>query len=307
MAQGDNLTGTQAYDRINLNDGNDTAFGSLGGDEIHGGAGDDVLYAGLSSTDHDEFDFDLNLLFGEIGNDQLYGDRGDDYLGGGEGNDTLEGSHGNDTLEGGNGDDTLVGDEANDIANISLYTNTFVGLADLNNDNLVDLVIQRDFNDGSRHWQGNLSTGSYFQSADSWTDTITANVQVVGIEDVNGDGSADLVLQYDYQGSRRWQARLSNGESFETNGDWTSTTTSNVQVVGIEDVNGDGSADLVLQYDYQGSRRWQARLSNGESFEANGDWTSTTTSNVEVVGIEDVNGDGSADLVLQYDYQGSRR
>jgi hypothetical protein len=49
------------------------------------------------------------------------------------------------------------------------------------------------------------------------------------------------------------------------------------------DVNGDNKDDLILQYDLGGTRRWQARLSNGSSFLYNGDWTSTSTPGVEVI------------------------
>ncbi|MDZ8260190.1 VCBS repeat-containing protein [Nostoc sp. ChiQUE01b] len=66
--------------------------------------------------------------------------------------------------------------------------------------------------------------------------------------DVNGDNRDDLILQYNYGGSRYWQARLSTGSSFAYNGDWTSTTTPGVTVVGVADVNGDNRDDLILQY-----------------------------------------------------------
>ncbi|MFT4974996.1 MAG: hypothetical protein ACI8S6_000882, partial [Myxococcota bacterium] len=48
----------------------------------------------------------------------------------------------------------------------------------------------------------------------------------------------------------------------------------------VLDFNGDGMSDLVLQYDLSGTRRWQARLSTGGSFDYNGDWTDTATEDV---------------------------
>ncbi|MET1110906.1 MAG: M10 family metallopeptidase C-terminal domain-containing protein [Allosphingosinicella sp.] len=59
-------------------------------DELHGGAGNDLLVA-------------------KAGTAKLYGDAGDDKLMAGDGDDTLEGGEGNDTLWGGKGDDTLLG------------------------------------------------------------------------------------------------------------------------------------------------------------------------------------------------------
>ncbi|MFT5686201.1 MAG: hypothetical protein ACI8RZ_007157 [Myxococcota bacterium] len=46
--------------------------------------------------------------------------------------------------------------------------------------------------------------------------------------DFDGDGMADLVLQYDHSGQRRWQARLSIGAAFDYSGDWSHTGTANV-------------------------------------------------------------------------------
>ena len=64
-------------------------------DEIHGGAGDDVL-------------------FGEGGDDVIYGGDGDDLIFGGDGNDTISGGDGNDTIYGDAGSDTIDGGAGND-------------------------------------------------------------------------------------------------------------------------------------------------------------------------------------------------
>ena len=64
-------------------------------DEIHAGAGDD-------------------LVSGDSGNDLIYGDEGDDKLRGEDGSDRLYGGSGNDVLGGGNGDDVLIGGEGDD-------------------------------------------------------------------------------------------------------------------------------------------------------------------------------------------------
>ena len=100
-------------------------------DEIHGGAGDDVLWGELGD----------DILHGDAGDDILGGDRdslagssdfgllasgdsspilselyhGNDQLFGGEGNDTLMGHSGHDLLSGGSGTDRLLGGWGNDI------------------------------------------------------------------------------------------------------------------------------------------------------------------------------------------------
>lgn len=72
--------------------GNDTLRGSNGGERLHGGDGDDVLWA------------DYNYR-----NDQTV--RPPDVLSGDGGNDLIYGGYGRETLDGGAGDDWISGDE----------------------------------------------------------------------------------------------------------------------------------------------------------------------------------------------------
>lgn len=71
-------------------------------DVLHGGDGDDALFAGFGVLTGD-----ANVLEGGSGDDILVGNRADDRLLGGDGHDLLIGSEGNDVYDGGNGVDTL--------------------------------------------------------------------------------------------------------------------------------------------------------------------------------------------------------
>jgi Ca2+-binding RTX toxin-like protein len=73
--------------------------------ELHGNAGNDLLYGGSGS----------DTLSGEDGADRLYGGNGNDALWGGIGNDSLSGGNGNDSLYGENGADRLSGDAGSDL------------------------------------------------------------------------------------------------------------------------------------------------------------------------------------------------
>lgn len=75
-----------------------TGGGSVLGDRLIGGPGDDVLN-GMGGPD---------VLYGGPGNDTLVGGQGDDRLYGGPGNDRLYGGPGNDRLYGEAGNDLLV-------------------------------------------------------------------------------------------------------------------------------------------------------------------------------------------------------
>ena len=80
-------------------------------DEIHGGAGTDVIWGGGGN----------DLLYGGQGDDRITGDGGDDAIFGGDGNDNLQGDQpttsvpSNDYIDGENGDDTVIGGFGDDI------------------------------------------------------------------------------------------------------------------------------------------------------------------------------------------------
>jgi Ca2+-binding RTX toxin-like protein len=99
---------------------------TAGGDELHGGDGDDYL-SGAHTHDKLFGDAGKDTLLGGDGNDELDGGADDDTLDGGNGNDTLRGGTGNDTLLGGLGDDFLDGGDGNDLISTSSGNHTVNG------------------------------------------------------------------------------------------------------------------------------------------------------------------------------------
>src|SRR5438093_13704860 len=91
----------------------------------------------------------------------------------------------------------------------------------------------------------------------------TPNFNAVAVTDVNGDAKADLVLQFDHNGYRYWEARLSNGSSFQYIGNWAMTCTPDVHAFTGKDIYGDSKTDLVLQFDQNGNCYCVSRPSNG--------------------------------------------
>ena len=111
-----------------------------------------------------------DFLFGENGNDTLSGGAGHDLLDGGRGNDILFGQSGNDLLVGGKGDDRLTGGVGRD---------TFVFGANGGNDVVTDFATGTDT----------------IRLADGVTIFNTTS------RDFNGDGIADLRLNFNHGGS----------------------------------------------------------------------------------------------------------
>lgn len=109
-------------------------------------------------------------LFGATGNDSLSGGSGHDVLEGGRGNDSLFGQSGNDFLIGGKGDDRLTGGDGRD---------TFVFGANGGNDLVLDFDV----------------TADVIQLADG------VSIRGSLSSDVNGDGLADLRIDFDGGGS----------------------------------------------------------------------------------------------------------
>jgi Ca2+-binding RTX toxin-like protein/uncharacterized surface protein with fasciclin (FAS1) repeats len=121
--EGDALTGgdgddlIRAYqgdDTISAGDGDDLIYGNQGEDTIFGETGHDVAFGGQGS----------DWLEGHGGNDTLWGNKAADTISGGAGSDAIYGNQGDDYLMGGGdgdmifggqGDDTLMGDAGADM------------------------------------------------------------------------------------------------------------------------------------------------------------------------------------------------
>jgi Tol biopolymer transport system component/Ca2+-binding RTX toxin-like protein len=105
----DTVAGSVFGDRIIGGGGNDELHGDRGDDALDGGDDSDVVFGGPGNDSLRERRFGFDTLFGGPGDDSLAGGRANDKLYGGTGNDVLYGGSGTDRLYGGPGDDTLYG------------------------------------------------------------------------------------------------------------------------------------------------------------------------------------------------------
>ncbi|MEM9215575.1 MAG: Calx-beta domain-containing protein [Cyanobacteria bacterium P01_F01_bin.150] len=93
-------------DYLHGGSGNDTLYASLDSAVLYGGSGNDILFAGSDSEIDLFFTLGYYYLYGDSGNDKLYGNIRSDYL---------DGGFGDDFMAGGLGDDHYVVDSLDDI------------------------------------------------------------------------------------------------------------------------------------------------------------------------------------------------
>lgn len=150
------------------------------------------------------------------------------------------------------------------------------------------------------------STGSGFNPAVNLA-TVEGNFVAFGAGDVNGDGKADLVS---FLSSGDVSVRLSTGSGVGSAANWGSQSYSGSPRFAIGDFDGDGKADLVY---VNSSNNLTLNLSSGSAFGSatslGAAETSFTCIAVDEQGncvtyyspqlfLDDVNGDGRADVVM---------
>ncbi len=101
----DSIWAAVGMDTVYGGDGNDTIDVWDGNDLVYGGRGDDSILGGLG----------LDTLYGGDGNDIIFGGADNDLIFGGTGNDTLHGDGGNDTIVFGTGDNVVYGGDGDDF------------------------------------------------------------------------------------------------------------------------------------------------------------------------------------------------
>ncbi|MBD1204734.1 MAG: hypothetical protein H9533_11425 [Rhodobacteraceae bacterium] len=157
----DRAEGGSGSDVLFGGEGEDTLLGQDGTDNIFGGNGDDVLdsrgslerrdvpFLDLGPEDSDPFD-DIDIVYGDDGNDRiLTGDDADEIYGG-SGRDTVDGGIDADLIFGDGGDDVIIGGEGTDIVeggegNDLIYGGVAPGQPDLfSRDDSIDIAPDND-------------------------------------------------------------------------------------------------------------------------------------------------------------------
>ena len=151
-----------------------------------------------------------------------------------------------------------------------------------------------------------FSTGSGFTDSSFGLGHRSCRKQVCALDDVNGDGKADLIIfvrnnpQRGQDRGQVWVA-LSDGSRFGTSNLWHGWFCVDKEICLTGDVNGDGMADIITfvrkaNENSEEGEVWVA-LSTGSNFENSNVWHPYFCVGNEICAVDDVDGDGKADLI----------
>lgn len=112
--------------------------------------------------------------------------------------------------------------------------------------------------------------------------------------DVDGNGTADLVLQHR---SGQWHLSTMNGSQVTSEHDLALNNDPDWVAIGRSDYDGDGMADILTRNISTG--KWHIALMRGDSIKSEGEPTMTANLDWRVAGTGDFDGDGKGDVLLR--------
>lgn len=168
-----------------------------------------------------------------------------------------------------------------------------IGTGDFNGDGRVDLLWRND-NGTVTDWLGQ-SDGSFTNNWFNFNIEADSHWQIVGTGDYNGDGVSDLLWRSTEGTVTNWLGQsdgsfTNNWFNFNIHAD------SNWQIVGTHDFNGDGISDIMWRSMDGTLTNWLGQanggfLNNFSNFHVN------ASSNWQIAGFGDFNGDGRSDIL----------
>jgi hypothetical protein len=258
---------------------------------ITGTEGTDLL---IGSPDDD-------TILGLGGNDQLRGESGNDTIDGGSGNDLITGGAGTDTLTGGFGvdvfQDTAAGLNGDRITDLSIGDRIQITDLTLANAQLAVTNTGISYNGGFANVD-NLGPGRLIVRPLQGTG-IEIRLQSSAQNDFNGDGRSDILWRSDDGTFTDWLANA-NGSHSPNAANVLSNVSTDWQIAGTGDFNGDGYVDVMWRNVDGRITNWLGTVNGGFTDNVANAYNSVSL-DWQVASIGDFNGDGRDDILWRND------
>jgi len=183
---------------------------------------------------------------------------------------------------------------------------------DADGDGRADLLLEVSGSPDGRPWQLAFPSADRFDTnpLEQLFDTGTyANGKAIAAADANGDGRADVLVRLEsFDGNIVWNVFLSDvASSSETVEALSLPAGDDARVLAFKDIDDDGLADLLVQQQMAGVLSYYVAFSEMTQFAPPQliYGFDTAVGRPSIVALEDVNGDGTADLV--FDVQSRER
>lgn len=175
-------------------------------------------------------------------------------------------------------------------ATSSAPTNWLSGPLDVDGNGTSDLVLQHT----SGQWNLSTMNGPSVLGLHELDLDNDPAWRVIGREDYDGDGMADVLVRN--QDNGQWRTFLLNGNDVKASGEPTLTANLDWQAVGSGDFDGDGKGDVMLR---KADGRWYLYMLDGVGVAATGRPSLPRDSHIQLASTGDFNGDGKTDVMTR--------